>query len=198
MAEVKKDKKISKKLKKEYNQEAEITKDISKNSKNLVDVESDNQLIERIKKMYLPNIEFNKKTLQFYYNQKIKDSNDVKYVNYRNILRENLANALGIRVINKQFKTLIHMLDNDNEKLIRGDILNRLMQYYKLLVEFGLDLIHTNLYLDDTTQEFSFKYGINDAISMAAPIIVRLKNQMEEWTQNEFNFSEQDLKILKR
>ena len=67
MAEVKKDKKISKKLKKEYNQEAEITKDISKNSKNLVDVESDNQLIERIKKMYLPNIEFGGKKLQFYF-----------------------------------------------------------------------------------------------------------------------------------
>ena len=71
------------KLKKELNHEVDAIRKIKDNTKNLTNTDSDLKLIEQIKKMYVPSYKYGSKTVQFYYNSKIKfsiDDDDKNYV----------------------------------------------------------------------------------------------------------------------
>ena len=141
-----KEKKSRKKniVKEEFNHEVDAVKKITDNTK---PPKSTLKEIERkVLKVNFPDYTFKNELYQFIYNEELIKSPDDKDKNYIKTIKERLKRALGIYTIYKDFNTLITLYDKDNDNLPRGEILKRLQQFYEILIDISLTLIHNFLY----------------------------------------------------
>jgi hypothetical protein len=179
-------------VKQEFNHEVDAVKKITDNAKppqtSLKEIET------KILKVNFPDYNHKNILLQYIYNDEIKESNEQYDINYRNTIKERITRALGIYTIRKDFKTLISIYDKNNEDLPRGEVLTRLNQFYDILVDFGLVLIHNFLYDIKAEQVIA---SLGEAIIKVSPILFDLKKKFEDQVHGEFTFTNTELDILK-
>jgi len=189
-----KEKKSRKKniVKDEFNHEVNAVKKINDNTKppqtSLKEIE------RKVLKVNFPDYNKDDMILLYTYHDSIKNSKEIYDKEYIKIIKDRFTRALGIYTIRKNFMTLITLYDKDNEQLPRGEILKRLNQFYDILIEFGLSLIHNFLYDNDNIQTVS---SLGQAIELASPIIYDLKKKFEDQVHREFTFTNTELDILK-
>lgn len=193
-----KEKKSRKKniVKDEFNHQVDAVEKITENTK---PPKSSLKEIERkVLKVNFPDYTFKNELYQFIYNEQIINSNEQNDINYIKTIKERLSRALGIHTIVKDFKTLITIYDKSNENLPRGQILDRLLQFYDVLVNMGLTLIHNFLYILDYKKIVDQAIpSLADAIELTSPIIYDLKKKFEDQVHREFTFTNTELDILK-
>uniref|UniRef100_A0A6C0EF37 Uncharacterized protein n=1 Tax=viral metagenome TaxID=1070528 RepID=A0A6C0EF37_9ZZZZ len=193
-----KEKKSRKKniVKDEFNHQVDAVEKITENTK---PPKSSLKEIERkVLKVNFPDHTFKNELYQFIYNEQIIKSIDNNDKIYIKTIKERLGRALGIHTIVKDFNTLITLYDKSNENLPRGQILDRLLQFYEILVDMGLTLIHNFLYILDNKKILDQAIpSLADAIELTSPIIYDLKKKFEDEVHREFTFTNTELDILK-
>ena len=162
---------------------------------------------KRIKRLYFEPVEVDKVFYEFYYNPYIKNKFDMsvpEVLNYYLDLKKKLALSLNIPAIIKEFQNQLYIYDKVNlkttddekAKLPRYIKMIRLQQFYDLLIEIGLKLIHNYFWVDDV-KLIDSAMTIKECIELAIPQILYLKNSFEDNVNDELVFTNDELKMLK-
>lgn len=158
-------------------------------------------------------------TLQFFYSEKFETnivSNSsvfISLIDYRNpranylvdkyIInhKKKLRDALNINKIMKGFSFNLSVLDgvNDVDTLVtmpRYQKMKRLEGLYETLIRIGLTLIH-NFYWEDICNNItSIDNSLEESIKLATPIIINLKHKFEDIVKSEYEYSDDEEKII--